>query len=560
MISNRLKNAVSALSLILILLAGSFLPGCSTPSGIPSGTDPTVVVTDQGAVRGVFRNGALEFRGIPYAESTAGEFRWTLPRPRTPWKGIRDASKFGSACPQVARYHLTEGSSDEDCLFLNVSIPEKAAGKSEKLPVFVWIHGGAFVGGGSNLYRLDAMAREGGLIVVSLNYRLGALGFLAHPSFEPKVFGLEDQRAALRWVKTNIAAFGGDPEKITVGGESAGAGSTCAHVASPELVKGLFSKAIIQSAACTSALPTREEASGTALHLASHPKVNCTDPKTALECLRHAPLQGILDAQTEISTKELLGFAIFTHNDTLPAAPADAFRTGKIARVPILMGGTRDELRLYVGYDVQAGAKITPETFPLALKKMYGQTALEIKRNAPARILKEYALKSGDVPAERLGTIMSDYIPTPGINNCMYLKAATLASRVTPVYQFEFADEDAPVLGVGIAAKPDPGFKMGAVHSSELNYLFPKLDNTSNINAPDLSPSSQALADRMISYWSNFVKTGVPAASGLPAWPRFKNPKSTLLLEPRAIRTYDASRAHHCGFWKKLYPEVLGNH
>ena len=556
MTPTQLKKALPVLSLLFGLIGAGTLSGCST-SPIQEGTDPTVVMTDQGAVRGVFRNGALEFRGIPYAESTAGESRWTLPRPRAPWSGIRDASKFGSACPQVARYHLTEGSLDEDCLFVNVSIPEKAVGKSEKLPVFVWIHGGAFVGGGSNLYRLDAMARDGGVVVVSLNYRLGALGFLAHPSFEPKVFGLEDQRAALRWVKTNIAAFGGDPEKITLGGESAGAGSTCAHVASPELVKGLFSKAAIQSAACTYGLPTREEASRTALHLAGHSKVNCTDPKTALSCLRKAPLQGILDAQTEISTKELLGFAIFTHNDTLPVAPADAFKAGKIARVPILMGGTKDELRLYVGYDVQAGAKITPETLPLALKKMYGQTALEIKRNTPGKILKEYALKKGDVPAERLGTIMSDYIPTPGINNCMYLKAAGLASRVTPVYEFEFADEDAPVLGVGIAAKPDPGFKMGAVHSSELNYLFPKLDNTSKINAPDLSPASQILSDRMVSYWSQFVKTGVPASPEAPAWPRYKNPKSTLLLTPGSIRTYDASRAHHCDFWKKLYPEVL---
>jgi para-nitrobenzyl esterase len=290
--------------------------------------------------------------------------------------------------------------------------------------------------------------------------------------------------------------------------------------------------------------------------VAAHEKVKCTDPKSALECLRNAPLEGLLAAQTEISSKELLGFTITHHNDTMPVASGDAFRKRKIAKVPVLYGGTRDELRLYVGYDVQGGAKLNPETFPLAIQKMYGQTELEKKRNAPAKIAKEYKLKAGDVAAERLGTLMSDYIPTPGINNCMYHFSAGLLSKVNPVYVFEFADRDAPVLGVGIAP-PDPGFKMGAVHSSELNYLFPKLDNTSKINAPDLAPASQKLADQMIGYWSSFIKTGVPVAAGAPKWPRYTGPKSVLRLEPGKIGTYDAAKEHHCAFWKKLYPEQL---
>jgi para-nitrobenzyl esterase len=244
-------------------------------------------------------------------------------------------------------------------------------------------------------------------------------------------------------------------------------------------------------------------------------------------------------------------------NDTVPVAPADALKSGKIVRVPILMGGTRNELRLYVGYDVQAGKKVTPETFPLAIQGMYGQTEIEKKRKVPEKVAREYALKNGEVPAEVLGSLMSDYIPTPGINNCMYHRAAGLASKVTTVYEFEFADEDAPVLGVGIAATPDPGFKMGSVHSSELNYLFPKLDNTSKINGPDLAPASQKLADRMIAYWSSFVRDGVPSAPGAPKWPHYKGPKNTLLLEPGKISTYDPTRLHHCTFWKKMYPEEL---
>ncbi len=542
-----------------VLMAALILGACSTstPKTELNPNDPTLVKTDKGYVRGVFRNGALEFRGIPYAEPTGGANRWTLPKPRTPWEGVLDGSKFGSACPQVARYNLTEGSSDEDCLFVNVSIPEKSVGKSEKLPVFIWIHGGAFVGGGSNLYRLDTLAREGGVIMVSLNYRLGVFGFMAHPAFDRKVFGLEDQRAAMRWVKQNIAAFGGDPERITIGGESAGAGSTCAHVSSPDQVKGLFTKAIIQSAGCTWPLPSYEQAMQTGLHIAQHASIRCSDSKTALECLRKAPVNALMDAQTEISSKELLGFAITTHNDTLPTSTAEAFKSGKIVKAPLLMGGTRNELRLYVGYDVQAGMKVTPETYTLAIKKMYGQSEQEKKRKTAEKVLKKYALNPGDVPAERLGSMMSDYIPTPGINNCMYQRASQLASKVTPVYRFEFADEDAPVIGVSIPANPDPGFKMGSVHSSELNYTFPKLDNTSKINAPDLPPASQKLADKMVAYWTSFVKTGTPKAPGAPAWPKYRNPKNTLLLAPGKIKTFDASKAHNCDFWKKLYPEEL---
>jgi para-nitrobenzyl esterase len=264
-----------------------------------------------------------------------------------------------------------------------------------------------------------------------------------------------------------------------------------------------------------------------------------------------------LDAQTEISNQEVLPITVTSMNDSFPSTPEEAFKSGKISRVPILMGGTRDELRLYVGYDVQAGAKITPETLPLAIKKLYGQTELEQKRKVPEKILKKYALKKGDVPAEVLGTIMSDFVPAPGITNCMYHVTARLASKVTPVYMFEFTDRDAPVIGVGIPAQPDPGFVLGAVHSSELNYLFPKLDNTSKINAPDLKPASQKLSEQMISFWGSFIKTGSPKHTGAPAWPKYKNPKHTFRLEPGKLGLFDAGKAHHCDFWKQLYPERL---
>ena len=200
--------------------------------------DPMVIQTDLGAVRGVYRNGVLEFRGIPYAAAPSGDRRWAPPQPAAAWTGIRDASNFGSACPQAAQFGLTEESNDEDCLSINVSVP-KGVKVGVKTPVFVWVHGGAFVGGSSNLYRLDALARSG-VVAVTFNYRVGVFGFMPHPAFDAAYnggYGLEDQR--------NIAAFGGDPDNVTLAGESAGAGSICQHFASPEHVEGLFYKVIM---------------------------------------------------------------------------------------------------------------------------------------------------------------------------------------------------------------------------------------------------------------------------------------------------------------------------
>jgi para-nitrobenzyl esterase len=181
-----------------------------------------VVQTASGAVRGAIRNGALEFRGIPYAAPPPGALRWASPQPAAAWEGTLDAAEFRSACPQTARYGLTEASEEEDCLHLNVSAPLPGAGMvAAKRPVIVWIHGGAFVGGAASLYRLDEIVRSGDVVVVSMDYRLGVFGFMPHPAFDAEHNGgyaLEDQRLALRWVQRNITAFGGDPENMTSAG------------------------------------------------------------------------------------------------------------------------------------------------------------------------------------------------------------------------------------------------------------------------------------------------------------------------------------------------------
>ena len=512
------------------------------------------VKTDRGEVQGVERNGAIEFRGIPYAESTAGAARWTMPKSKEAWTGVLDAAKFGSACPQVARFNLTEASDQEDCLSVNVSVPNNA---ETKRPVFVWIHGGAFVGGSSNLYRLDALARSG-VVVVSMNYRIGALGFLAHAAFSGEAggaYGIADQREALRWVQRNIAAFGGDPDNVTLAGESAGAGSVCMHLANQALSKGLFHKAIVMSGGCLFPLPTLAEAAPLAQNFTK--LAGCESAADSLACLRQAPLATILQAQTDVSGAAVMAFGPSGGSLAAPKLPNEAISAGEFQKVPLLYGGTQDELQLYVGYDMQAGKSVTKENYSAWITALYGTTAQEKERNAVEAIMKAYPLDGSDANPAILGTAMSDFIPSVGINNCIYLTTANALVKHVPVYEFEFADRNALVLGVGIPSTPDPGFKLGAVHSSELNYLFPNMSNTSKINAPDLPPSSQALADQMTALWTSFARTGKPEAKGVPEWPLYSGGTTVMRFEPGKTKLYDANQQHKCGLWKLLYPERL---
>jgi para-nitrobenzyl esterase len=347
-----------------MLLSGLLLVcgGCASSSSVPIiGSDSGLTIrTDKGAVQGVVRNSVQEFRGIPFAAAPIGDLRWGMPQPALPWEGVKDASRFGNACAQQARYSLTQQSLDEDCLTLNVSRPLDMK-PGEKLPVLFWIPGGAFVGGATSLYRLDKLANEGRLVVVSANYRLGVFGFMAHPAFDAATngdLGLEDQRFAMAWVQRNIAAFGGDPDNVTIAGESAGAGSVCMHLISPERVSGLFHKAIVQSAGCLQPMPTVEESltSSNALWKKVAAKFGCDTGATAgsaasLACMRGKKVEDLLTAQGEASSG-VMSFGPSIGNSSVPRSGSDAAATGNLVKVPLLMGGTRDELRLYAAYAV----------------------------------------------------------------------------------------------------------------------------------------------------------------------------------------------------------------
>lgn len=586
-----------------LLSLSIFISACSGGGSDSSSGLAPVVQISTGSVQGVVRTysppaatggiaagstySVYEYRGIPYALAPTGTRRWALPEPVTSLgSGVFQAYNFGPACPQQARFSLTEASANEDCLSINVSMPAGTKA-TDNLPVFVWIHGGAFIGGSSSLYRLDKLAAEGRMVVVSMNYRLGALGFMPNAAFEVSNssgtfngnYGLEDQRLAFRWVQNNIAAFGGDKNNVTIAGESAGAGSVCMHLSAPSQVNGLFKKAITQSAGCMALLPTVTQAQATGKASASiQAGLGCPTNAQTLSCMRSKTVREILDQQgayTEANPQDITSFSPVTGdptaslvNTTVPSSFKYAATNNLLVTVPMMMGGTKEELGLYVGYYWQAsqygGTPINNSTINGWLETFYPSSTSDPSYYS-SQIMNNVGYAPGltssdsNVVAKTFGQVLSDYNPRVGINNCLYLQTSNVMlnyvsrnpSVTAPIYQFEFDDPAAPVCKVGIA-EPCPPYSMGAVHSSELNYLFPNLSNTAAINAPDLAPASQGLANQMVAYWSRFAYTGDPNLAGLPTWPLYSGQQSTsvLLLKPGAIAPYNADDAHQCtAFW-----------
>ena len=538
--AHALTNAIRAIS-----LGATLLTGVVDTVHAEGAVDPLTVQTRSGLVRGVEDNGTVAFRGIPYAAAPIGARRWALPEPAKPWEGVRDAKAYGTGCPQVARYGLTEAGYDEDCLSINVTVPGALKPGAPKKPVIAWVYGGAFVGGSSALYPLAAMAKAGDAVVVSFNYRLGVFGFMGHPAFgrdHDGGYGLEDQRLALRWIQDNIAAFGGDPANVTVAGESAGAASICMHLVAPKETTGLFAKAIVQSAFCAQTLRAPAEADKIGRTVAED--VGCTGDD-ALACLRSKPVKELLEAAAKTAGNDVMTYVPMMGTQTIPEQPRAAFSSGRFVQVPFINGGNRDELRLYVAYDMQAGQTITPATYPALIGHVYGDKA--------ARVLAEYPAANYSSAGAALGTAMTDFTPVNGLNYCGFLETARLASAHVSVFQYEFADRAAPPPIAGT-----PPMEMGAVHSSELPYQFPGFSNTTKLDSPPLAAPSQALASTMMSFWTSFSATSVPKAPNMPTWPRFRTPADTMRLEPGHVALFDAGAEHHCGFWRELYPELLG--
>lgn len=538
------------LLIVLVLIA---LPTWAAEDSAQKGyaDTGTVITTPLGQVRGYIRNGVLEFRGIPYAEPMGKENRWTPAEPAKPWQGVLDAMHFKPACPQEARFNLTEESDKEDCLYLNVSLPiQHAQAQDQKRPVIVIIHGGALVGGSSSLYRLDRLATQADAVVVSFNYRLGVFGFLGHPGFDPAqnaFWGIQDQRLALRWVQKNIAAFGGNPDNVTILGESAGALSVCLHLSTPNESRGLFHKAIALSYTCIHPLQDVEQGNAFGLNVAA--TVGCDQPSSAIDCLRQLDTTQLVKAGGQQPISQPLPFTPLLGSPSLPVETSKAFQSGRFLRVPMILGGTRDELRLYVAYEIQAGKTFTPENYQNALQFFFGDHANEIA--------KAYPLSAFSSAGAALGTVVSDFMPGFGVNHCLSIETARLASKQAPVFFMDFADRTTPKRGILIPADPDPKIEIGAAHSSVMSYFFPGYSNTAAMSAPDLSPDSEKSAKLMLQYIRQFIRQGDPNGEARPTWMPFGSNHETLRFDEKGAHMINPAIEYQCDFWRERFPDVF---
>lgn len=526
----RLLQRAAAVAAAVLLVAGCGLDphsdGATAVAPDAVTADPALVHTASGTVRGAVNPELRFFGGIPYAAPPLGPLRFRPPAPAAAWDGARDAAKPGARCIQDPKGDLEMGrNTSEDCLTLNVWTPPVRA-SGERRPVLVWLHGGGFINGSSSIYNSTRLTTRGDVVVVTVNYRLGALGFLAHPALGagPDVgnYGLADQQAALRWVRDNVAAFGGDPGKVTIAGESAGAMSVCDHLVAPESY-GLFRAAIMQSGPCQAQADLRTAERISASYAA---QAGCTTPATVGQCLRDLPADRLRGGPSyvRIGTNVLTGPVTGTRR--LPAAPPSMAGTGMTARVPVLIGSTADEFTLFVATTYLRRGGLP--AYHALLADTFGAEAAAVAAHYPPSrydgIGPAYAAAVGD-----------------GVFACPIEAMSTSLARRQPVYAYEFADRTAPA--------PEPmravPFALGAGHALELRYLFDMG------GAPPLNPAQRALADQMVAYWSSFVASGNPDVQGQPSWPRMNpdQPQRLSLQTGEPVPTTDFGHRHQCDFW-----------
>ncbi len=461
------------------------------------------VKTEKGVVEGSLSADSQIriFEGIPFAATPIGPLRWKAPQPAPSWTGVRKTIEFGPRCMQGNVFDdmvFRDHGPSEDCLYLNVWTPVEA--RESKLPVMVWIYGGGFVAGAASEPRQDGeqLAKKG-VVVVSLNYRLGVFGFFSHPELDRESghgssgnYGLLDQVAALHWVRKNIAAFGGDPNQVTIFGESAGSFSVSALMASP-LSQGLFRSAIGESGAFfghTLALKPRaevEQADGKfAESLGAH----------SLAGLRAKPAAELLGASLK---QELLRFSPTADGYFLTESAAAIYAAGKQSHVPLLAGWNSDEgsFRSFFGK-----REPTAQNFAELVRSGF-------KSNADAA-LKLYPAADDEQAKRSAQDLSSDQFIA--YSTWKWIELQTTVAK-TPVYRYEF--DQAPPEPAG--ATDGSAVSQGAYHSAEIEFVFEALPS----KKLPWRPEDAKLSDLMSSYWTNFAKTGDPNGPGLPKWPAY---------------------------------------
>ena len=531
----------AALAALTLTAAGATAAAASGAAAASRAGGAPIVTTGDGAVRGAATGTVDEFLGIPYAAPPTGNLRWRPPQPPARWWGVRDATQFAPSCPQPASPFAPPGPFSEDCLYLNVYTPDRDAGHrllrgggEDGRPVLVWIHGGGLTEDAGRNYDGSKLAADG-TVVVTINYRLGALGFLAHPALASRPggsagnYGLMDQQAALRWVRGNIRRFGGDPHNVTIAGESAGGLSVLAQMVSPG-ARGLFQKAIIQSGSF--ALNQRPLADAEAAGEAFAAQAGCPDQTAA--CLRQLPVSDLVNP----NFVEIPGVV---DGKVLTEPIGTALAAGRFARVPVLNGTNHDEERIFVtiGLTVSQGTDVLIPEQPVTTGNYQTDiaAALGVPAARAAAIAAEYPPSAYPLPAVAFSVLVGD-----ASFACPALQMDQLTSQRVPTYAYEFNDDNAPPVFSGPIIPPPV-----ATHASELQYLF----DLPNAPVPTpLSAGQQALAASMRAAWAHFAATGNPATAAVP-WPAISANSTPMLslVPPQPQLETDFATRHHCAFW-----------
>jgi para-nitrobenzyl esterase len=516
-----------------------------------------IVQTENGTVAGLQTETMNEFLGIPYAAPPIGTLRWQPPQPPANWSVTLEATQFANHCPQVANPFGT-ASTTEDCLYLNVYTPPTSKGRKsitlKNLPVMVWVYGGSFVYGQSDWYDPSMLVPEN-VIVVTINYRLGVLGYLAHPALTAESpssasgnYGFMDQQAAFAWVKKNIKNFGGNPDNVTIFGESAGGESMHVQLVSP-LAAGLFDRVIVESGAYELNPPTlaMEEELGTALAA----DVGCSGLATnalTVACLQEVPVSTLLTDPNAgaIAMPNVDGYVLLQ-------SIGAALQSGGFNQVPVMEGSNHNEYNLFVAafFEIPNFLETTPPvtTGVLTNYNAYVDFSLSLSFLAnfwPVTNAELAAIVNQYPPGttEQTADIALGAAGTDGIFACNSRLSIQSLAQYVPTFAYEFNDESAPEVFLPL---PYPTFSYGAAHASELQYIWILPQSAQN----PLSKAQQKLSSNMVKYWTQFARSGNPNGSSLPNWPKYAHGTDEFqsLAPPLPKTEKGFAASHKCGFW-----------
>lgn len=520
-------------------------PVPASVASAPEPTGPSVYTrVAQGRLAGVQSDGVNYFLGVPYAAPPVRALRWQPPQPLLPWAGERSAAHYGNICPQ--RPNLLDPQNDnqlhgnEDCLLVNVYAPKNV----KNAPVMVWIHGGSFDSGTANQYDGSELARRYGVVVVTVEYRLSVLGFLAASALDTGKgsgnYGLMDIQAALRWTGQNAAAFGGDKKNITVFGESAGGMAICSLLTAPSS-QGLFQKAIMESGPCNRGVGSAPIAQVRRSSDDFAKLFGCTG-ELAASCLRSVDTRTLVNTPlpgTFVPGSIRLPPAYNT--PLLPEDPRKAFAEGKVIKVPLMIGSNRNEGTPFTAY-------LTPKTVPLG-RTLYFALVSVINAGHATQLVQQYP--SSKYPTAALAGAA---LVTDGLFACPVDDFGRSFSAYAPTYRYEFSDPQAATVLRPTASIPT----LGSFHASEIVYIFNR-PIRGLADPANFSPNQARLADEMGRYWTNFARTGNPNGVGpsnqpLPNWPAYNaDNKAVLSLRPTGnVVNTQFPEEHQCDFWKRI--------